>query len=81
LYLAEAPLTFYYPLYWVADHLSLYRFVTPIENRTAEEVGNNLLRIVSSAIVPQMLQSDNGSEVSNYHMPYIMYIFYIYLNI
>jgi len=39
------------------------------------------LRIVSSAIVPQMLQSDNGSEVSNYHMPYIMYIFYIYLNI
>jgi len=47
----------------VVDHLSLYGFVAPIKNRTAEEVGNNLIRILSSAIVPQILQSDNGSEV------------------
>jgi hypothetical protein len=48
----------------VVDHLSMYGFVAPLYQRTSEEVGFALLQIVSRSIVPEILQSDNGSEVS-----------------
>jgi len=47
----------------VVDHLSKYGFVGPLVNRSSEEVGYNLLTIISSSITPGVLQSDNGGEV------------------
>jgi hypothetical protein len=47
----------------VVDHLSLYGFVAPIQHCSSNEVGTALLRILCQAIVPVILQSDNGGEV------------------
>jgi hypothetical protein len=49
----------------VIDHLSKCGYVRPIKARSSVEVGNALLSIVSTSITPQILQSDNGGEVSS----------------
>jgi hypothetical protein len=47
----------------VVDHLSKFGYVHPIKQRTAVEVGHALLAILSTSIMPKILQSDNGGEV------------------
>jgi hypothetical protein len=46
------------------DHLSQYGFVAPLHFQNQEEVGAELLKILCQAIIPDILQSDNGSKVS-----------------
>jgi hypothetical protein len=48
----------------VVDHLSQYGFVTPLAHRSSKEVATSLLAILSCAIMPDILQSDNWGEVS-----------------
>ncbi len=50
----------------VADHLSCYGYVAPLRVKEAEEVGLALVRIISTSIAPEVLQSDNGREVRCY---------------
>jgi hypothetical protein len=45
-----------------ADHLSTYSHIRAMATREAEETGVNLVHILSSCIMPKILQSDNGSE-------------------
>jgi len=49
----------------VIDHLSQYGFVAPLTQRSSLEVGQALMNILSSAIMPNILQSDNGGEVGD----------------
>jgi hypothetical protein len=48
----------------VVDHLSQYGFVAPLAHRSSKEVATSLLAILSCSIMPDILQSDNGGEVS-----------------
>ena len=48
----------------VIDHLSNYGFVGKLKHRNGEEMGDELVRILSSSMIPDVLQSDNGREVS-----------------
>ena len=50
----------------VVDHLSCYGYVAPLRVKQAEEIGMALVRIVSTSIAPEVLQSDNGREVRWY---------------
>jgi hypothetical protein len=54
----------------VVDHLSQYGSVAPLRERNSEEVGSALIEILCQAIVPEILQSDNGGEVSQQLMTY-----------
>jgi hypothetical protein len=47
----------------VVDHLSTYGFVAPLEGRSSIHVGKALIKILCHAIIPEILQSDNGGEV------------------
>ncbi len=47
----------------VVDHLSKFGYVYPVKSKTSEEVGKSLLCIISTSIMPSILQSDNGGEV------------------
>jgi hypothetical protein len=47
----------------VVDHLSKFGYVYPVKSKTSEEVGKSLLCILSTSIMPSILQSDNGGEV------------------
>ena len=47
----------------VVDHLSKFGYVYPVKTKTSEEVGKALLCIISTSIMPSILQSDNGGEV------------------
>ena len=44
------------------DHLSGFSHVAVLRTKEAEEVGAKLIQIFSTAIIPEILQSDNGSE-------------------
>ncbi len=46
------------------DHLSNYGIVGKLKHRNGEEMGDELVRILSSSMIPGVLQSDNGREVS-----------------
>jgi hypothetical protein len=48
----------------VVDYLSKFGYVQPLKNRSAKEVGDALIGIICSRIMPRILQSDNGAEVS-----------------
>lgn len=48
----------------VVDHLSKFGYVYPLKTKTSEEVGKSLLCILATSIMPKILQSDNGGEVS-----------------
>jgi hypothetical protein len=43
----------------VVDHLSKFGYVYPIKQRTEKEVRDGLLCILSTSIMPKILQSDN----------------------
>ncbi len=49
----------------VVDHLSKFGYVYSVKTKTSEEVGKSLLCILSTSIMPSILQSDNGGEVSH----------------
>ena len=44
------------------DHLSGFSHVAPLKSMKAEPIGMKLLEILSGCIIPEILQSDNGSE-------------------
>ncbi len=44
------------------DHLSGFSYVDTLKTKSAEEVGVKLLKILSTAVIPELLQSDNGNE-------------------
>jgi hypothetical protein len=44
------------------DHLSGFGHLAPLKSKDAEPIGFKLLEIFSSCIIPEILQSDNGSE-------------------
>ncbi len=48
----------------VVDHLSPYGFVAPLKQRESNGIGTRLIQILSQSIMPEVLQSDNGAEVS-----------------
>ena len=48
------------------DHLSGFSHVALLRQREAKEVGQRVLEIVSTSIMPKILQSDNGSEFLGY---------------
>ena len=48
----------------VVDHLSKFGYVQLLKKRSAKEVGDALIGILCSSIMPKILQSDNGAEVS-----------------
>jgi len=47
----------------VVDHLSKFGYVQPLKKRSAKDVGDALIGILCSSIIPRILQSDNGGEV------------------
>jgi hypothetical protein len=49
----------------VIDHLSNYGFVGKLKHRNGEEMTDELVHILSSSMVPDVLQSENGREVSD----------------
>ena len=49
----------------VVDQLSNYGFVEKVKLKNSDEIGDELVRILSSSMIPDVLQSDNGREVSN----------------
>jgi hypothetical protein len=44
------------------DHLSGFSYVAPLKSKHARPIGMKLLQIFSTSIIPEILQSDNGSE-------------------
>jgi hypothetical protein len=48
------------------DHLSGYSHVALLRTKEAHEVGDRLIEIISTCIMPEILQSDNGSEFLGY---------------
>jgi hypothetical protein len=57
----------------VVDHLLKFGYVQPLKKRNAKEVGDALLGILCSSIMPCILQSDNGAEVSFFY--FVMHSF------
>ena len=49
----------------VVDHLSCFGYVAPLRQKESEEIGLALVRIISTSVAPEVLQSDNGREVRN----------------
>ncbi len=43
-------------------HHSGFSHVTPFRRKTAKQTGRTLVNIMSIAVIPDILQSDNGSE-------------------
>ncbi len=60
----------------VMDHLSKFGYIAAIKQRTAKEVGDALLRILSSSIMPKILQLDNGGEVCSTFFLTFHYVFH-----
>jgi hypothetical protein len=44
------------------DHLSGFSHVAVLRSKESEEVGLKLIQILATAMIPEILQSDNGSE-------------------
>ncbi len=59
----------------VMDHLPKFGYITVIKQRTAKEVGDALLRFLSSSIMPKILQSDNGGDVCSTFFFTFHYVF------
>ncbi len=50
----------------VIHNLSTYGFVGKLKHRNGEEMGDELVCILSSCMIPDVLQSDNSREVSDF---------------
>ncbi len=55
----------YHYILRVLDHLSNYGFVWKFKQRSSEEIGDEIVHILSSIMIPDVLQSDNCREVSD----------------
>jgi hypothetical protein len=44
------------------DHHSGFGYVAPLTSKSSLEVGHELIRILGTAVMPEILQSDNGTE-------------------
>ncbi len=53
------------------DHLSGFAHVAPLKTKKAAVVGRALVRILSTVVIPEILQSDNGSEFLGKYINYI----------
>jgi hypothetical protein len=62
------------------DHLSGFSYVQPLTSKSAEEVGIKLIQILSTAVIPEILQSDNGTEFLGTYIK-IIKSFYPYIHI
>jgi hypothetical protein len=51
---------------WYVDHFSGFSHVAPLKDESSRSVGNALIRILSTAVLPEILQSDNGKEFLGY---------------
>jgi hypothetical protein len=49
----------------VVDRLSCYGYVAPLRQKESEEIGWAVVKIISTSIAPEVLQSDNGREGKN----------------
>jgi hypothetical protein len=52
----------YHGILRLVDHHSGFAHVAPLKRKTAKQTGRALVKILSSACIPEILQSDNGSE-------------------
>jgi hypothetical protein len=59
------------------DHLSGYGYVRCMPTKESRNTANALVEIISESIVPEILQSDNGSEFLGEYV-YLLSIFVIY---
>ncbi len=48
------------------DHFSGFSHVAPLKDKSSRSVGNTLIRILSTAVLPEILQSENGKEFLEY---------------
>ena len=48
------------------DHFSGFSHVAALKDKSSKSVGNALMRILSTAVLPEILQSDNGKEFLGY---------------
>jgi hypothetical protein len=48
------------------DHFSGFCHVAALKDKSSKSVGNALIRILSTAVLPEILQSDNGKEFLGY---------------
>jgi len=48
------------------DHFSGFSHVAALKDKSSVQVGNALMRILSTAVLPEILQSDNGKEFLGY---------------
>ncbi len=48
------------------DHFSGFSQLAALKDKSSKSVGNALIRILSSAVLPEVLQSDNGKEFLGY---------------
>jgi hypothetical protein len=49
----------------VVDHISCYGYVASLRQKESEKIGLTVVKIISTSITPEVLQSDNGWEVRN----------------
>ncbi len=57
------------------DHHSGFSHVAALKNKTAKQTGRALGRIMSTAVIPEILQSDNGSEFLGKCIQYVKEFF------
>ncbi len=44
--------------------MSFFDYVAPVKFKEDEDIGTQVVKIISTSIAPQILQFDNGCEVS-----------------
>jgi hypothetical protein len=54
----------------VVDHMSCFGYIAPIKLKEAKEIGRQVVKIISTSVAPQILQFDNGHEVSLFRLMY-----------
>jgi hypothetical protein len=65
---------------WYVDHLSGFSYVHTLKSKAAEEVGVKLIQILSTEVVPEILQLDNGNGSLGKYIE-IIKSFYSYIHI
>jgi hypothetical protein len=64
----------YHYILMVIDPFSNYGFVGKLKHRNGEEMGNGLVHILSSRMIPDVLQSNNGREVSDLSKFFLVFL-------
>ncbi len=61
-YISTQPWDGYEYILRYVDHFSGFSHVAPLKSMRSQPIGMKLLEILSCSIIPEILQSDNGSE-------------------